>query len=871
MYKKVTTWASALALLASTAAYAQWTPQQTRDMMPVPAQVQVQDGKCRLDKDFGVGLKGQFDARLYGAATRFLRKLDQRTGLFLTQSHVTPEHLGKQAALLVQAQRPGKLALGEDESYRLRVDAQGVRLEAVTDLGALRGLETLFQLLEADAQGYYFPYVDVQDAPRFPWRGILVDPARHFMSVDALKRNIDAMAAVKMNVLHWHLTDDQGWRIESKVYPQLHQQGSEGMYYTQDQVREIVAYCADRGIRVVPEFDVPGHATTWVMAFPELASSPYQYMRDKEAGKQPAPYALERKAGIHDATLDPTLPKTYEVMGNFFAEMCALFPDAYMHIGGDENEGKQWDDNPRIQAFMKEQGLKDNHALQNYFNKRLLKTLTAQGKKMIGWDEILVEGLPQDAIIQSWRGKESLVRAAKQGYQVLLSNGYYIDLLRPAADHYAVDPVTDQMGLSEQQAAHILGGEATMWSELVDTHTVDSRIWPRTAVIAERLWSPASVKDVDDMYRRMDRVSLQLEHVGAKHLTQPQAILRNIAGGYNAQALGVLLRAAAPLKFYNRNPGGHVHINHHPMTLVADAATADPVDARRFSKLVEAYMQGDATAVAPMLQLFSVWRETPAHFEPLLEKSPMLKAVAPQIANLARLGEIGQQLLMGSVSFETLRPELARMEREEGGRLQLQVVKPMERLLTHKTFALPLQTLSGIRPDGRLQDWQQAQWSAFSDGRTWEYRPDSVAVAFAQDAKNLYLAARISDRLVRSKAKGRDQVGTESALRLTLSDGQHTFEYLVAANGQLTDLRDGQKSWNGKATVRTAALTGKDKGYVVEIAIPWKELGMTAQSPLKAMVGVERLIEETQEFLYYDLLQNGDKLHLLPLQARKPL
>ena len=196
---------------------------------------------------------------------------------------------------------------------------------------------------------------EIQDQPRFPWRGLMIDIARHYQPPEVLKRNLDAMAAVKLNVFHWHLTEDQGFRVESKKFPKLHTMGSDGFFYTQDQVREIIAYAAERGIRVIPEFDIPGHATSWLVGHPELGSAP-------------GPYKIERGAGIFEPALDPTRDQTYKFLDGFLGEMAALFPDAYMHIGGDENEGKQWDRNPQIQAFMKAKGIKDNHALQAYFN-----------------------------------------------------------------------------------------------------------------------------------------------------------------------------------------------------------------------------------------------------------------------------------------------------------------------------------------------------------------------------------------------------------------------------------------------------------------------------------------------------------------------
>ncbi|MEH0157932.1 family 20 glycosylhydrolase [Limibacter armeniacum] len=662
MYKKIIgvvvfCWMACLTVKAQ-------TPKQEVDLMPLPANVQMAEGKFRLQTDFRLALHGTFDKRLFGASSRFLSRLRDKTGLFLPQDFVGLDDIGKETNLNIYVKREGKVVLGEDESYTLKVEKDGITIEAATDLGALRGLQTLIQLAEADSEGYYFPALTIKDKPRFPWRGIMIDGSRHFMPIEVIKRNLDGMAAVKMNVMHWHLTDDHGLRVESKVYPQIQERASDGMYYTQEQVKEIITYAAERGIRVVPEFDVPGHATAWCVAFPELASSPWQYMKDQEGGKSekklgesplalgdaprlPPMYKIERHAGIWDATLDPTNEKTYEVLGNFLKEMMTLFPDEYVHIGGDENEGKQWDANPKIQKFMKKHKLKDNHMLQNHFNERLLKVIQDGGKRMMGWDEILVEGLPKDAVIQSWRGHESLVSAAKDGYQVLLSNGYYIDLMHPAADYYLVDPVPAEVGLSEEEAKNVLGGEATMWSELVTPVTIDSRMWPRSAVIAERLWSPREVNDVDDMYRRLDIISLELERVGLTHLTYREKLMRNITGGRDIGPVEVLVNASVPFRFYNRNSQGMMYTTYgSPYTLLADLCGADAVDALHFNNLVDTYVAtNDREVKKEMQDQLNVWIANDQKIKNLIKVSPILKDAEQASANLAKVSSITLEVL----------------------------------------------------------------------------------------------------------------------------------------------------------------------------------------------------------------------------------
>ncbi|MCU7496761.1 MAG: family 20 glycosylhydrolase, partial [Ignavibacteria bacterium] len=388
------------------------------NLMPVPAKITFGEGKFRLKASFAVSVKGSCNDRLYPYASRVLRRLSGRTGLFFTQDFITKASTSDTAAFNINCIRAGEVKLNEDESYTLEVTPEKITLKAETDLGALRGLETFVQLLSSDAEGYYIPAVKIQDAPRFAWRGLMMDVARHFMPLEVVKRNIDGLAAVKMNVFHWHLSDDQGLRVESKNFPELTKIASDGFYYTQEEIREVVKYADARGIRVVPEFDIPGHSTSWLSALPELASAP-------------GPYKVERKWGVFDPTFNPTLEETYSFFDRFFSEICPLFPDAYMHIGGDENNGKQWSKNPQIQEFMKKNNIPDNHALQSYFNGRILKILSKYGKKMIGWDEIQQPDLPKDIVIQSWRGQKGLANAARAGFQVILSNGYYIDLIQP--------------------------------------------------------------------------------------------------------------------------------------------------------------------------------------------------------------------------------------------------------------------------------------------------------------------------------------------------------------------------------------------------------------------------------------------------------
>jgi hexosaminidase len=391
-------------------------------LMPLPASLRRTGGFLALGRGLAAPTGGCRDARVARAVERLGRELDS----------LAPgaSASGAKAPLAIRCGAPSNRAPrnGDDESYALTVRPDGVTLSAASPIGALRGLETLRQLVERDGSGLRIPAVIVQDRPRYPWRGLMIDVSRHWMPKEVILRNLAAMAAVKLNVLHLHLSDDQGFRVESKLYPRLHEAGSGGHYYSQDDVREIVAFAGDRGIRVVPEFDLPGHSTSWLVAYPELGSAP-------------GPYTLAREYGIHDATLDPTREETYRFLDRFFGEMATLFPDEYVHIGGDEVSAKtHWISNARIQQFVAEHGLKDRHGLQAYFNRRMQQLLARHGRKLAGWDEILSDSLDRSAVIQSWRGQSSLLEAVNAGFDAILSAGWYLDFKLPAADHYRVDP-----------------------------------------------------------------------------------------------------------------------------------------------------------------------------------------------------------------------------------------------------------------------------------------------------------------------------------------------------------------------------------------------------------------------------------------------
>jgi hexosaminidase len=604
-----------------------------RNLMPVPASVQFGAGRLAVTKSFTVAATGHVDERLRAGVDRAMRRLEGRTVMEFARGLATD---ASGATLVVECKGPGLAvpSVEEDESYTLDVTDRQASLRAPTVVGALRGLETLLQLLEGDREGFYLPAVQINDRPRFRWRGLLIDIGRHYEPPEVLKRNLDAMAAVKMNVFHWHLTEDQGFRIESKKFPRLAGMGSDGNFYTQEQARDIINYATARGIRVVPEFDMPGHSTSWLVGHPELGSAP-------------GPYTIERGAGIFDPSLDPTREETYKFLDAFLGEMAALFPDAYMHIGGDENTGKQWKANPKIQAFMQEHGIKDAHGLQTYFNQRLLKILQKHNKRMMGWDEIFQPDLPKDVVIHSWRGTQALAEAARRGYEGILSNGFYIDLVFPTSDHYLNDPVPEGSTLTPAEAAHVLGGEATMWGEWVSPETIDSRIWPRTAAIAERLWSPREVRDVDDMYRRLSVISVQLEELGLTHEKNQAMLLRRLAAGRDSHALQTLANVVEPVKEYRRYQQ-RPQTMLSPLTGLVDAARPDSFEARRFNAAAEAFLS-DAprfeSGRRELREALAEWLDAGTQAEALMEQSPALAEAKPLATDLRRASTVVAEAL----------------------------------------------------------------------------------------------------------------------------------------------------------------------------------------------------------------------------------
>ena len=711
-------------------------------MMPLPAHLKLEGGYFTLGPGFGYEFTHYREARLQRAADRFLNRLHKITGRTFDDTNPVLEIDCRAGA----DKYPG---VHENESYSLIVNHSKIHLRADSPYGILHGLQSILQLVDTTGNRVRIPQGVIHDHPRFAWRGLMLDACRHWMPLPVVLRNLDAMAALKMNVFHWHLSDYQAFRVESKTFPKLQEMGSGGHYYTQKQIKEVVNYAADRGIRVVPEFDLPGHSTSWLAGYPQLASAP-------------GPYKPDIDFGVLKPVMNPTKESTYVFLDKFFKEMSALFPDRYIHIGGDEVDPTEWNGNKQIQSFMKAHDIADAHALQAYFNRRLESILAKYGKKMIGWDEILNPDLGDSIVIQSWRSQKSLFEAVRQGASGILSAGYYLDHKLPASRHYKVDPLvlpgavtikpdtthwktwdltmqamnsrfksqmtlygvqdslrgffnmmgkysafkkaalsgkdlsfklgtdygvvsfntrinrdslngTGKLGiinisvhgimtgsnampgsrppkieqvkpLTKAEKKRILGGEACMWSELVTAQNVDSRIWPRTAAIAEKLWSPAELtNNVDDMYRRLHFINHYLDYYGIENHEEYIHMMRQLTDGKEIRSVRVLMNELEEEKYLNRM-GIYKHLTTEtPMDRPVDVSLPESYPAHRFNKWVDEFLQ-DSTHQRHLEQIISrlkMWSSNNGVLQPYIRTYPKLedlKEISERFSKAAAIG-----------------------------------------------------------------------------------------------------------------------------------------------------------------------------------------------------------------------------------------
>jgi hexosaminidase len=619
-------------------------------LVPLAVEASLGAGVLALGTALPVWWDGAHDPLLERAAERLARRLAVETGIPV-RAERTPS--SEQAVLRIHAPAadPGFLTLDADESYSLEVSPRGADLWSPGTAGVLRGLATLAQLVSPTADGYGLRAASVRDRPRFAWRGLMMDVSRHFVPIEALERQLELMEAVKLNVLHLHLTDDEGFRLESRVHPRLHGEGSAGEYYTQDEVRTLVARARDRGIRVVPEIDVPAHTKSWLVGYPELAT-------------RPGPYRLGPDAAVRSALLDPTREEVYAFVDSLIGEVTGLFPDAFLHVGGDEVASPEWDASLTIQAFMKAHGIADRRALHAHFSRRVEAIVAAHGRTMIGWDEVLGHELPGSAVVQTWRSSKLVARATAAGRRTVVSGGYYLDWAMPSAFHYAVDPVDpraygltareaeslkgtplaayvgeanvldETASLTPEQERLVLGGEAAMWTEMVTAEMLDGRLWPRTAAVAERLWSPRQVRDADAMERRLLVVGGGLERLGSRHEADPRLMVERMAPG-DPDPLLALWSAVEPARFYSRllkRMMGGPAAQLAPFNCMADAAVPESVEAVRFRLDVQDLIASKETTgprVDRVRARLTAWRSARAGIESLGDRAPGAAELLP--------------------------------------------------------------------------------------------------------------------------------------------------------------------------------------------------------------------------------------------------
>jgi hexosaminidase len=513
---------------------------QTQTLLPLPVQLTPGTGSFSLQNNTTVFISGD---PAKPVADFLVSRLRPATGFDLKTGN-------SGNIQLILNQQPDT-QLGK-EGYKLAVSTENVKITANQSAGLFNGVQTLLQLLPKDIESasvvkmnWNIPATSITDYPRFGWRGLMLDVSRHFFTKEEVKKYIDQMVKYKLNVLHWHLTDDEGWRIEIKKYPKLTQVGAfrverhgdfrdreapkpgekkpYGGFYTQDDIREVVKYAQERFVTIVPEIDVPGHSSALLASYPELSCTKSPDIPVSPGYKFSEWYGNGKFKMLIDNTLNPSDEKVYAFLDDVFTEVAALFPGNYIHMGGDECYHGYWEKDPGCQALMKKMSLKTTEELQSYFVKRVEKIIKAKGKKLIGWDEILEGGLAPDASVMSWRGMKGGIEAAKMKHPVVMSptTFFYIDYMQGdealepkiystalLSNCYTFEPLPE--GVDSQ---YILGGQANLWTENVPTlRHAQYMTYPRALALAEVLWSPKDKRNWDDFTRRME---LQFERFDA--------------------------------------------------------------------------------------------------------------------------------------------------------------------------------------------------------------------------------------------------------------------------------------------------------------------------------------------------------------------
>ena len=669
-------------------------------LMPAPVSVAAKEGKFRITPDLCADYaKG--DPTLASAVDRFFQLLNLQTRTFFNRESFLP---APTAQLVIVSGKTEAPLPGVDESYELEVMPSGIRLVAKTSIGALRGLETLLQLAASDTTGFYFPAVSIQDHPSFPWRGLMIDVARHFIPMEVLKRNVDAMSAVKLNVLHLHLTDDEGFRMESRAFPKLHQEGSNGRYYTQVELKDLVRYAAERGIAVIPEFDLPGHCRSWLAGYPELASTPGKYTpgpRFNADGKSLG----EMMAMINTTatpSIDPTKESVYKFLETLAGEVRSVFPYAYFHIGADENNGVAWKQNPSITAFMQKNRIPDVKALEHYFVMRVHAIVQKKGMRLIVWEEAFNKDLPADVIVQKWKPELALMgtplsaaTVLGQGNDLIISTGFYLDHHMPAYIHHR-NPLFQASKSVENMKGRLLGGEAAQWSEIADGNTIETRMWMNTAAIADRLWSPPGQSDTRDLYARLFSLSRLLDIRGLRHIDQYEKGLRALAGDLPVQEARQLADVLVPIRGYKRlfgrmtKPQGE-KLPNAPLNGIADILPMNSEVKWSFRNEVEQYLSDPSGPEAGRIRKrLMAWMQVKD-----MIWGPGLKPVKPHADNLSSLASAALESMdrrsqgQWSAEWAASKDEVVRKAAAIHAETQLDLVSELQALITGKLLPLP--------------------------------------------------------------------------------------------------------------------------------------------------------------------------------------
>ncbi|MBI9016012.1 MAG: family 20 glycosylhydrolase [Phycisphaerae bacterium] len=480
------------------------------DVIPKPMELQVVQGVFELDRNMVIYVQAE-DQRALNCAGRLAVTLRGACGYGVDVVFDVNAQANADIIMIVDSESE----LGA-EGYTLDINKDEIKIVATEAAGLFYGSQSIEQMLTVVGNKAVLPCVSIKDEPRFVWRGMLLDCGRHFMDKEFVKRYIDLLAYYKMNRLHWHLTEDQGWRIEIKKYPNLTKIGAwrkyedgttYGGFYSQEDVKEIVEYARQRFVTVVPEIEMPGHSVAALAAYPQLSCTG-------------GPFEVETAWGVHEDVYCAGNEKTFAFLEDVLDEVCELFPSVYIHIGGDECPKVRWEKCPRCQKRIKDEGLKDEHELQSYFIKRMEKYLEGKGRHIIGWDEILEGGLAPGATVQSWRGMEGAIAAAKSGHDAIVSpvSHAYFDYHITKADLYHVygfEPVPAE--LTEDEAKHIIGAECNVWTEHIPQDRVDYMVFPRILAMCEVMWSPKAGRDYNEFYQRVSAHYKKLDSMGVKY------------------------------------------------------------------------------------------------------------------------------------------------------------------------------------------------------------------------------------------------------------------------------------------------------------------------------------------------------------------